>query len=644
MYTLLYKKFVLPPSKTLKKLLIRVIIRPGIHKGIFEKLKRTVSEMSIKSRLCTLMFNVIKIKPKMHYNAHTDDLQGYVTCGTDNKLADRVIVFMVKGIVDDYKQPVAYYYTQALKKNDLKRMIVEVIGNVQKAGLRVVCTVCDTSEVNVRTINSLIEDTKQHYIEMKKEWTYDLFEVNNRKIIHIYDVPHLMIKIRNTLVDNDIHYDRNGDQNLKTLKWGYFKMLYEIDKRRGELRFLHKITEEHVNTNKSKKVSHAAQLFSRQVAVIANAFVTEYGPEFANLGKLFSQMIPFVLTMDELFDSFNSSSVDAPDHKIYRGCVKRNSIHKKFWEETKTFLENVTYVCKERIGDKILIYERYLPAARYFINNIDAMMSICEVLHNEYRVDRVWTRNFNMEPLANFFADIRRLSARSSVPDCVSFERAYKLLLLNDYKVPFSFGDGRKFSNCEEDHNVCLQKLDFFFTANNRNIRCKDFIDDGDNREQFYINQYIEAFSEMFDEDYYDWEQRHYVCDLYLSKFLKRVEKSCLNCRKTLFSKGSDKWPSQDLAKCFFDIHLLIEEMLKENLFRHKVKDKVKSVAAIYVQYPFDCEVHRNGLKSHFLDTTINIALYCWCRSVNRILAGKYIYEGDDKFKTAAQYYHYRHL
>lgn len=83
---------------------------------------------------------------------------------------------MVKGIKANYKQPVAYYFTNSLNKNFLKQVLLDVIKHVQATGLKILATVCDQSIVNVSTINSLVNDTKSKYLQKGQELTYVHFK------------------------------------------------------------------------------------------------------------------------------------------------------------------------------------------------------------------------------------------------------------------------------------------------------------------------------------------------------------------------------------------------------------------------------------------------------------------------------------
>ncbi|CAH2108815.1 unnamed protein product [Euphydryas editha] len=48
-----------------------------------------------------------------------------------------------------------------------------------------------------------------------------------------------------------------------------------------------------------------------------------------------------------------------------------------------------------------------------------------------------------------------------------------------------------------------------------------------------------------------------------------------------------------------------------------------------------------HSLKSNY--TTIKLLIYSWCRSVNRILAGRITYDGEDETKLAAKLYYEKH-
>lgn len=98
-------------------------------------------------------------------------------------------------------------------------------------------------------ITELVDETKKIYLRRGLEWRYDRICLNGKTIIPLYDAPHLIKGIRNNLLTKDMKYETNNEE--KVVKWAYYQNLYAADKSYGELRLLHKLTEEHVNPEKN---------------------------------------------------------------------------------------------------------------------------------------------------------------------------------------------------------------------------------------------------------------------------------------------------------------------------------------------------------------------------------------------------------
>lgn len=204
-YALLHKYFTLPSVKAMKRLLSKIKLCPGINPIIFEKIKNTVAQKDTRDKLCSLAFDEMSVTPQINYDVNKDTLEGFAS-NNENQFANHALVFMIKGIQQNFKQPIAYYFTNCLKKTELKKLIKTVIRHAQDAGLIIVDTVCDQSTVNVSAINELVDDTKRAYLRTGREWRYDSFSVNGRKIIPLFDTPHLIKGIRNNLLTKDMIY------------------------------------------------------------------------------------------------------------------------------------------------------------------------------------------------------------------------------------------------------------------------------------------------------------------------------------------------------------------------------------------------------------------------------------------------------
>lgn len=645
-YALMRKYFTLPSTKCLKRLLSDIKLNSGTNKIIYAKLKKVVKDLPREDKLCTLIFDEMSLTPQVHYDASSDKLKGFASHGKQ-KLANHALVFMVKGIKKKFKQPVAYYFTSDINKTELKQVICDVIKNVQATGLTILCTVCDQSTVNTSAVNELVTETRAKYLRIEKEMKHDFFEINNKKIIPLYDVPHLLKGLRNNLLTKDMIYnDPEDPKKQKMIKWEYLQLLYAADKTFGELRCLQKLTEEHVDPAKIKKmrVKTAAQIFSHSVAV-----ATEHLTARGDLPERCRDLISLFLLVDNLFDSLNCSTFHVPNGKTYKGPVRKNSPHHQLWQKAIKVFKTVKFVTKKKDGNKIRITETVVPSIKNFIKTIEGMQELWKILCQNYYFDYMLTRNFNQDPVENFFGNIRSLGARNVSPNTIGFEGAFKALLLNNYNSPHSLQ-----ANCEEDDNKCLQTLDFFFKEN------KNSPDKPDVPEEIEV-PFRDEFVHEINEGERDLGQGAYVCGWVLSKCLKLIIKNCKTCKKDVLGQQdhhnnsyilakeyykNKKWlnyPSLELSQCFKEIQSVCVSHLKKNAPRVQVKNTIKMYTDIFVSFPFKCETHKDNLKKKFEDLTINVLLYSWCRSINRILSGKLTYTGDDEMKSFAQEYYNKH-
>jgi hypothetical protein len=87
----------------------------------------------------------MSVRENLHYNQKFDCIEGFEDLGRQgrtSKIANHALVFMVRGLCRNWKQPVAYYFSHGSTKAE---MIVELLGDVldtcQSAVLWVVASV-----------------------------------------------------------------------------------------------------------------------------------------------------------------------------------------------------------------------------------------------------------------------------------------------------------------------------------------------------------------------------------------------------------------------------------------------------------------------------------------------------------------------
>lgn len=114
-YKLLSKLFTLPSSRTLNSLLSTVKLKAGINTNLMKMITENVKKLPLKSRYCVLMFDKVSLSPELQYNSSTGIIHGFEDNGSSRtrNLSDHALVFLVKGIYKNFKQPIAYTFCKS---------------------------------------------------------------------------------------------------------------------------------------------------------------------------------------------------------------------------------------------------------------------------------------------------------------------------------------------------------------------------------------------------------------------------------------------------------------------------------------------------------------------------------------------------
>ncbi|KAG8231736.1 hypothetical protein J437_LFUL019510 [Ladona fulva] len=189
-YRYLRERMSAPAPQTLISLINSVPLKPGINPTVFEHLTFRAKDMMDQNKYCTLLFDEMSIKPKLIYNSRCDCIdvfEDHGNRGRSSGIAREALVFMVRGLKSNWKQPVAYYYSKKSVPGEvLAELIKEVINAVDKTGLKIVATICDMDSNNVKALKLL-------------GYSYDnpFFLFNGQEIFTMHDPPHLLKCTRN---------------------------------------------------------------------------------------------------------------------------------------------------------------------------------------------------------------------------------------------------------------------------------------------------------------------------------------------------------------------------------------------------------------------------------------------------------------
>lgn len=111
--------------------------------------------------MCTILFDEVAIEAALSYDKHRDAIDGFVELDRKyDEFADHALVFMLRGLIDKWQQPLAFYFCKgATAGSQLKNIIKEIIVAVGNTGLLPVAIICDQGTSFQSALKSLQEDT-----------------------------------------------------------------------------------------------------------------------------------------------------------------------------------------------------------------------------------------------------------------------------------------------------------------------------------------------------------------------------------------------------------------------------------------------------------------------------------------------------
>jgi len=278
-YTFLQSLFSLPSKQTLRSVLNTVCFQTGINTHVFNTLRETVQTMPDKDHVCCLMFDEMSIRENLCFNQKLGCIEGFEDLGSQGRtsnIANRAQVFMLRGLCQKWKQPVAYYLTHGSTSGEmLVHFLKEVLDACQNSGLVVVATVCNMGANNVKALKLLGVSAKQPFFTFKSQ-----------EIAAVFDPPHLLKYTRDLFRTHDVvnvgfEAVVNGERLPCIAKWEDLLKIYEFDKK-NLFPVLRNVTDSHLHPDAqtARKVSFAAQVMCSSAAALIDTLVTagkEYG-------------------------------------------------------------------------------------------------------------------------------------------------------------------------------------------------------------------------------------------------------------------------------------------------------------------------------------------------------------------------------
>ena len=157
-YKLLRRVFLLPSTATLKRAVSAINIYPGTNENILEGLRLKVATMNERDRAVAMVIDEMSLREALYYDKQRDVVEGFVEVDErQDKVANHALVFLVRGLIKKWKQPVNYYVTSGpMSADDIKPLLHSFIDQMESINLNCLVLICDQGSNNQRLVKTLL--------------------------------------------------------------------------------------------------------------------------------------------------------------------------------------------------------------------------------------------------------------------------------------------------------------------------------------------------------------------------------------------------------------------------------------------------------------------------------------------------------
>lgn len=462
---ILSRLFILPTVETIKQSIRNLNIYPGVCVTMLNAFKSEITYFGDQEKLCTIAFDEMKLRPGLSYDQKRDVTEGSEDLGmgtaSNGLIADHALVFEVRGLFSNWKQPFSYHLTNStVKKHSLRALLTHIVKNLIDLGLNPKAIVCDQGANNRACLQGLFNvSTEKPYIE--------LFD---HQIFCFYDVPHLLKNVRNNLKDSGYK-----NQDGKKISWSHIEEFSAQDSKLP-IRQAPKLTAKHLKLPGFTRmnVRLAAQTLSHSVAkgicLMASLGVL---PENALLTAEFCDIF------DSLFNVFNSRTSHSP--RRYNYGISMQSEHWVVIEKAENYIQSLRPM-----------NSKSQPCLNGWLQNITAL----RLLFQSVSPPMLLTHRLNQDCVENLFSQIRGRGRFRDHPDPQNFRAAFRDVLVDELLTVSSK------SNCREDMDEKLFGLESLGVTNEVGVFSVENLAVTENSEVPHTADEPTAHIEITDHDY----------------------------------------------------------------------------------------------------------------------------------------------
>ncbi|KAK3929483.1 Transposable element P transposase [Frankliniella fusca] len=591
-YRFLIQHVTLPSEGTLKNLLNDIPLEVGILKSVLTLLKSNAQKMKPSERHCVLRFDEVYLVPHLKFSKKKKNVSGFENYGHRGQthlVADHALVFLLQGLQKKWTQPVAFFYVHKTCPSSMLRLLItDVVRAVRETGLNVLATVSDQGPTNRGAV-----------AELKANSTNDdiFYSVDNVKMVHIYDIPHIFKNIRNNLLSSDLEYEPG-----KIAKWANIIEYFKLDE---SICSTSRLTYKHMNPQgkEKMKVKFAAETISQKVAEgMKTIHVVSDGRKLPTCVDTSS----FLLIADNFFDLTNgASSSPAEQKKFTRSNVSNDSLHHKEWPLMIKHLQNWTYI-RKTTG------ERHVPpCVKGWVQSVKGIMWLWSHLKSDSAPIRSLNlRHLNQDALDNMFGTLRQCCGSTSDMTVIQFKAALKTFIVTNLT-------GKVVNkNCMDDDSYILNDMHCLLSRvdSDSSIAVP--------QQQQSLLHALQPLPVEIDSRLHEIRVQApaFISSTLVSNILNNM--SCNDCQSVLTTNNTESYhlnfalsashyalkkdcthyASVQVTNMFVKCQEIFEKEWKRNLHTENVVPQLIEKFQNAVDWSFlSCEVHASEVKEHLL-------------------------------------------
>lgn len=604
----------LPHPSTIRRWFLNSNSRgePGFCQGSLDLLQNLIKEQQSKGEelYCAVVFDEMSIRRAVQWLHSEKKFSGFITYGSVEEesehlpIASNVLVFIVNGINLRLNLPVAFYFIRQLNGTEKWVLVNSVLKMLADVGVKVLSVGFDGFANNI-----VLCELAGAKFDVENMRPYFDNPYDSIPVFPIFDQPHMLKLVRNSLHHVKTMYDREG----RKIEWRFFESLVQLGQKENFVS--HKMTRAHLDLERNKmNVKIAAQTFSNSVASSFKSLMERNHPDFQEC----TGTIDFTIKINTLFDIMNSD--------ILR---PENSYKSPITPSTKSivfqFLDDMTdYLQKLKLANgKLVINSEKKVGFKGFIVDIANVKLMYTQLVETKVLKTLPVRRLNQDPVESFFGRCRSYSVlgNNTNPTVQQFCAAFRKILVNNEITSSAFAN-------------CRDQLDLLYVSSDRPNR-NNFSSVSDSRTtpNQQLNNSIEIDSSEIDELGVESDEFRFITSDEIShddqtrygiayaagcidkKIESRVEFKCAECQRII--SVNEKLQIQSFPKnknaqipckstfelCSWIYEILKPEVKKMNFNYNAILTKIlgRNFSQLYTETDFSTHEHHKEIYIKYI-------------------------------------------